>query len=74
MTPCVDKYLTVVMIFMFLGIPIAFISPTTGEIRDPPFLPLFYGSIAGLIIIMLYSSYQERRRRDRARSERRSKK
>ena len=37
-----DKYLTVILIFMVVGIIISWISPTTGEVREQPFL-LFYG-------------------------------
>ena len=46
-----DKYLTVLLIFMVVGMPIAFISPTTGEMREPPIYVLFYGSIGGIIVI-----------------------
>ena len=50
-----DKYLLVVMGILMVGIPIAFVSPTTGEIRDQPFIPLFYASIGGIIVIIVYS-------------------
>ncbi len=69
-----DKYLTVILIFMIVGIPIAFVSPTTGEMREQPFIPLFYGSIAGIIIIVLYSSYKDKKERQKANAKRRSKK
>ncbi len=69
-----DKYLTVILIFMIVGIPIAFVSPTTGEFREQPLIPLFYASIAGIIIIFLYSSYKERKERQKANAKRRSKK
>ncbi len=69
-----DKYLTVILIFMIVGIPISFVNPGTGELRDPPFIGLFYLSIAGIIIIMLYSSYKERKLRQKANAKRRSKK
>ncbi len=59
---------------MIVGIPISFVSPTTGEIRDPPFLGLFYGSIAGIAIIVLYSSYKEKKERQKDNAKRRSKK
>jgi len=59
---------------MIVGIPISFVNPGTGELRDPPFIGLFYLSIAGIIIIMLYSSYQERKLRQKANAKRRSKK
>ncbi len=69
-----DKYLTVILIFMIVGIPISFVNPSTGELRDPPFIGLFYASIAGIIVIMLYSSYKERKLRQKANAKRRSKK
>ena len=69
-----DKYLTVILIFMIVGIPISFVNPGTGELRDPPFLGLFYLSIGGIIVIMLYSSYKERKLRQKANAKRRSKK
>ncbi len=56
----------VIMIFMIVGIPIAFVSPTTGEIRDQPLILLFYGSIAGMSIIIVYSAYKDRKERQRA--------
>ncbi len=68
----VDKYLTVILIFMIVGIPISFVSPTTGEIREQPYIGLFYISIAGIIIIVLYSSYKERKERQKANAKRRS--
>ena len=58
-----DKYLTIILIFMVVGIPIAWISPMTGEIREQPLLPLFYGSIGGLILILLYSGYKDKKER-----------
>lgn len=61
----VDKYLLVVMIFLIVTIPIAFISPATGQIREQPFILLFYASIAGISIIILYSSYKERKQKQK---------
>ena len=58
-----DKYLTVLLIFMVVGIPVAFVSPTTGEIREQPLLPLFYGSIGGMILILLYGGYKDKKER-----------
>jgi hypothetical protein len=57
---------------MIVTIPIAFVSPGTGEIREQPLIPLFYAAIAGMIIIILYSSYKNRKQKDKA--QRRSKK
>ena len=58
-----DKYLLVILIFMVVTIPIAFVEPSTGEFRDPPLIPLFYAAIAGIIIIFAYSTYKERKER-----------
>ncbi len=68
-----DKYLLVVMGILMVGIPIAFVSPTTGEIRDQPFIPLFYASIGGIIVIIVYSSYKQKKATQRANRERRRK-
>lgn len=69
-----DKYLLVILIFMVVTIPISFVEPSTGEFRDPPLIPLFYAAIAGIIIIMVYSSYKERKERQQANAKRRSRK
>jgi len=50
-----DKYLTVIMGVLIVGIPIAFISPDTGELRERPFFELFYASIGGIIAVVVYS-------------------
>ena len=59
---------------MIVGIPISFVNPGTGELRDPPFIVLFYASIAGIAVIVLYSSYKERKLRQKDNVKRRSKK
>jgi NADH:ubiquinone oxidoreductase subunit 3 (subunit A) len=69
----VDKYLMVVMMFLIVGIPIAFISPA-GKILEHPVIPLFYASIAGMCIIILYSSYKGRKEKQKDNIKRRSKK
>jgi NADH:ubiquinone oxidoreductase subunit 3 (subunit A) len=69
-----DKYLLVILIFMVVTIPIAFVEPSTGDLRDPPLIPLFYAAIAGIMIIVLYSSYKERKERQKSNVKRRSKK
>lgn len=66
----VDKYLLIILVFCAVSIPISFVNPTTGEPRDPPFLMLFYASIGGIIIIVIYSSYKERQQRQKLNSER----
>ena len=69
-----DKYLLVVMGFLMIGIPIAFISPTTGELREEPFILLFYVSIGGIIVIIVYSSYKQKKATQKANKERRRRK
>jgi hypothetical protein len=59
---------------MVVTIPIAFVEPSTGDLRDPPLILLFYAAIAGIAIIVLYSSYKERKERQKANVKRRSKK
>ena len=60
-----DKYLTVILIFMVVGIIISWISPTTGEVREQPFLLLFYGSIGGIIFILFYGGYRDKKAREK---------
>ena len=60
---------------MVVGMPIAFISPTTGEMREPPIYVLFYGSIGGIIVIMFYGGYKDKQERQKINAKRkRSKK
>lgn len=59
---------------MIVTIPIAFVEPSSGEFRDPPIIPLFYASIAGIIIILVYNSYKEKKERQKANAKRRSRK
>ena len=68
-----DKTLTVVLGFLIIGIPIAFISPTTGELREQPFIPLFYASIGGIIAVIVYSGYKGKKAKQKANRERRRK-
>ena len=68
-----DKYLLIVMGLLIVGIPIAFVSPTTGELREEPFILLFYTSIGGIIVIIVYSSYKAKKQREKANRERRRK-
>ena len=68
-----DKYMMVVLGFLMIGIPIAFLSPTTGELREQPFILLFYASIGGIIAVIVYSSYKAKKERQRANRERRRK-
>ncbi len=59
---------------MVVTIPIAFVEPSTGDFRDTPLISLFYAAIAGIAIIVLYSSYKERKERQRANAKRRARK
>ncbi len=59
---------------MVVGMPISFIDPSTGEFREEPLIGLFYASIAGIIIIVFYSGYKERKERQKANAKRRSRK
>ena len=60
---------------MVVGMPIAFISPTTGEMREPPIYVLFYGLIGGIIVIMFYGGYKDKKERQKINAKRkRSKK
>lgn len=68
------KYLLVLLVFMLVGIPISFISPTTGDLRAQPLLTLFYASIGGACIIIVYGSYAGRRERQKENAKRRSRK
>ena len=68
-----EKALLVVLGFLMIGIPIAFISPTTGELREQPFIPLFYASIGGIIAVIVYSGYKGKKERQKANRERRRK-
>ncbi len=67
-----DKYLTVILIFMMVGVPISFISPTTGELREAPLYLLFYASIGGMCFIVVYGSYRDRAERQKRNAKRRS--
>ena len=68
-----EKTLLVVLGVLIIGIPIAFISPTTGELREQPFIPLFYASIGGIIAVIIYSGYKGKKERQKANRERRRK-
>ena len=68
-----EKILLVVLGFLMIGIPIAFISPTTGDLREQPFIPLFYASIGGIIAVIIYSGYKGKKERQKANRERRRK-
>ena len=50
----------VVLAMMIVGMAIAFLSPFGGA-RDEPFYPLFWASVGGAIVVIIYSSYQNRK-------------
>ena len=64
-----DKYASVVLGCMIVGIGIAFVSPD-GGIREEPFFELFWASIIGAIFIIIYSSYSARKKQREANRER----
>ena len=64
----------VILVFMIVSIPISFVNPVNGELLDPPILVLFYPAMAGITIILLYSSYKEKKDRQKDNIKRRSKK
>ena len=68
-----DKYLLVLLGVLMIGIPIAFVTPDTGELRPQPFLGLFYASIGGIIAVIIYGSYKAKKEREKANRERRRK-
>ena len=68
-----EKTLLVILGVLMIGIPIAFISPTTGDLREQPFIPLFYASIGGIIAVIIYSGYKGKKERQKANRERRRK-
>ena len=68
-----EKTLLVVLGVLIIGVPIAFISPTTGDLREQPFIPLFYASIGGIIAVIIYGGYKGKKERQKANRERRRK-
>ena len=60
----VDKYLLVVMMLLIGGMII-------GITQVPPRLELFYGGLAGAIIVIGYSTYKNRKERQAERRARR---
>ena len=68
-----DKYILVLLGVLVMGIPIAFVSPDTGELRPQPFIGLFYASIGGIIAVIIYGSYKAKKQRQKDNRERRRK-
>ena len=67
------KYLSIVLAMMIVSMAIAFFSPLDGSIRDEPFYPLFWVSVGGAIVVIIYSSYKNRKTQQQLRCERRKK-
>ena len=65
-----DKVLLIILGFLIVGCPIAFLEPATGELREPPLYALFWASIGGIIIVIVYSSYKAKKERAEANRER----
>jgi len=60
---CVDKYLLVILIMLVVGMGFAIM-------KSPPSLELFYGQLAGALIIIAYSTIKNRRTLPRAKKRR----
>ena len=65
-----EKVLLILLGFLIIGLPIAFLEPNTGELREPPLYALFWASIGGIIIVIVYSSYKAKNERAKANRER----
>lgn len=51
---CVDKYLVVILIVLIMGMGFVIF-------KNPPSLELFYGQLAGALIIIAYSTFKNRK-------------
>ena len=67
------KYLSIVLAMMIVTMAIAFVSPYEGDIRSETIYPLFWASVAGAIAVIIYGSYQNRKKQQELRRERRNK-
>ena len=67
------KYLSIVLAMMIVTMAIAFVSPYEGDIRPEPIYPLFWASVAGAVVVIIYGSYQNRKAQQQLRRERRKK-
>ena len=55
------KYLTIVLAMMIVTMAIAFLSPFDGGVRDEPFYELFWISVGGAVVVIIYSSYKNQK-------------
>jgi hypothetical protein len=60
---CVDKYLLVVLIMLVVGMGFAIM-------KSPPSLELFYGQLAGALIIIAYTTIKNRRTQPKSKKRR----
>ncbi len=60
---CVDKYLAIIFTLLVGGMIFSIM-------KDPPSLELFYGQLAGAIIIVIYSSFKNRKSHQSAKKKR----
>ena len=67
------KYLSIVLAMMIVTMAIAFVSPYEGDIRSEPIYPILWASVAGAIAVIIYGSYQNRKKQQELRRERRNK-
>ena len=67
------KYLSIVLAMMIVSMAIAFFSPLDGSILDEPFYHLFWVSVGGAIVEIIYSCYKNRKTQQQLRRERRKK-
>jgi len=64
----------VILVFLIVTIPLSLVSVSTGKLEEHPNLLYFYASIGGIIVIIIYSSYKDRKQRQKDNVKRRSKK
>ena len=67
------KYLSIVLAMMIVTMAIAFVSPYEGDIRPEPIYHLFWASVAGAVVVIIYGSYKNRKKQQELRRERRNK-
>lgn len=59
-----DKYLLVMLIVLVMGMGFAIL-------KNPPSLELFYGQLAGALIIIGYSTFRNRKKRQNTKKKQR---
>lgn len=61
-----DKYLLVILVMLAVGMAFAIMKSPNDQLR----LPLFYGQLAGALVIIAYSTIKNRRTLPRAKKRR----